>query len=137
MPRSEDIYLRFTGTHTAAEGTGGTETITTLQFPTAGARVWLLTSFHYKPGGSGGAANYAPSLHQASTAATDSINERMNVDSAVVAIIQDIIFAAPIPCMTDTSGRLYFKPGFDTSSDNNDGVFEFWFKKGRGATKTV
>lgn len=137
MPRSEDIYLRITGTHTDVDGAGaGTPEVTTLQFPTAGARVWLLTAFHYKRSG-GTASNYAPSLHQTSAATSGGIAERMSYASTVVGTAINDVFAVPVPCMTDSSGRLYFKPGYVGASTDNDGAYEFWFKKGRGATKAV
>ena len=131
MPRSEDIYLRITGTHTNV----GTSEVTTLQFPTAGARVWLLTAFHYKRS-CGTASDYAPSLHQNSAATAGGINERMAYGSTAVGTAINDVFAVPVPCMTDSDGRLYLAPEFDAGSDN-DGAYELWFKKGRGATKTV
>ena len=129
MPRSEDIYLRITGTHSAVS----TSEETTLQFPTVGARVWLLVGFHYKVTAGGG--TYSPELHQAAGASADGIHERLNYASTAVGTAINDVFAVPIPCMTDSNGRLYFKPEFDTGTPS--GSYEFWFKKGRGATKTV
>ena len=41
------------------------------------------------------------------------------------------VYATPIPMRSDSDGKLYFKPGFDSGSDN-DGDYEFWLQMVRG-----
>ncbi len=129
MSRYEPIYRRIAGTHTNV----GTSEETTLQLPQSGgnarSEVWLLVSFHYVRSG-GSAANYTPSVGQA--ASFTGINKRLAYSSTAVGTAINDVFSTSIPCLTDTNGRLYFKPGFDAGSDN-DGDYEFWFQKAKGS----
>ena len=137
---AEGRYLRLTGTHTNV----GTSEETTLQFPAQGGdfktEIWLLVSVHYVRTG-GTAASFELSLGQAAsytktigTSQTGDINERVAYASQTISSEADIndVFAEPIPCLSDSNGRLYLQPGFNTGADN-DAKYEFWFKKARGS----
>ncbi|MAH50540.1 hypothetical protein CMI37_32260 [Candidatus Pacearchaeota archaeon] len=128
MGRSEATYFRVAGTHTNV----GTSEETTLQLPVADSpTVWLLVSFHYvQTGGTGN--NYAHRLGQTAAWTSEDINERLGYSSSTVDEPINDVFATPIPCLVAADGKLYFRPGFDSSSDN-DGNYEFWFKKARGS----
>jgi len=122
---------RFRGTHLNV----GTSAITTIQLPTAradgrAAKSWLLVGFHYKRSG-GTAATYAPTLGQVNAWVAGGIEERMTYTATAVATAINDVFSAPIPCRTDLNGRLFFRPGFNTGTDN-DGDFEFWFEAVKG-----
>ena len=108
---------------------------TTLQLPTArpggkAVKSWLLVGFHYKQSG-GTAANYTPTLGEIAGWTAGGIDERMTYTSTAVGTAINDVFAAPIPCRTDANGRLYFRPGFNTGTDN-DGDYEFWFEFVKG-----
>ena len=126
---NSDTYFRIAGTHTGV----GTSEETTLQFPVEGggakSQVWLLVSFHYVRA-SGDGANYQPKLGQ--VAGFSGIDIRMSYASTAVGTVINDVFATPIPCLADSDGRLYFTPTFDGGSNNN-GSYEFWFKKARGS----
>tara|TARA_R100000963_G_C4578427_1_gene60456 strand:- start:134 stop:526 length:393 start_codon:yes stop_codon:yes gene_type:complete len=128
---TSDIYFRIAGTHTGV----GTSEETTLQFPQAAGgsktEIWILVSFHYVRS-DGTAANYAPSLGQAASFGSG-INKRLGYSATAVGTPINDVFATPIPCLTDSSGRLYFTPGFVGVSTDNDGDYEFWFQKVRGS----
>lgn len=130
MSRYEPVYYRIAGTHTNV----GTSEETTLQLPQSGgnarSEVWLLVSFHYVRSG-GTAGFYAPSVGQA--ASFTGINTRLSYSSTAVGTTINDVFSTPIPCLTDTNGRLYFSPGFVGVSTDNDGDYEFWFQKARGS----
>ena len=126
-------YLRITGTHTNV----GTSEETTLQFPAQGggfkSEIWLLVSVHYVvTGGSG--TTFTLSLGQAASYSSGDINERTAYAAQTISSDPDIndVYAQPIPCLTDSNGRLYLKPGFNSGSDN-DGNYELWFRKGKGS----
>ena len=119
--------FRVAGTHENV----GTSEETTLQLPTAAASVWQLVSFHYVVTG-GTAASYTPRLAQVAAWTDDDINERMTFGLEAVANPTSYIFTQPIPVKTDSTGKVYFRPGFDVGADN-DGAYEFWFVKARGA----
>ena len=130
MARAEPLYTRISGTHS---GVGASEE-TTLQLPQRttgqGGAIWILRSFHYVRS-DGSAATYTPRLGQAASWTDSDINERMTYSSTAVATAISDVFAASIPCKTDSNGRLYFRPGFNTGSDN-DGAYEFYFEHARG-----
>tara|TARA_R100000808_G_scaffold672_1_gene3329 strand:- start:680 stop:1066 length:387 start_codon:yes stop_codon:yes gene_type:complete len=113
----------------------GTSDNQTVQLPTTAEsanKVWLLSSFTFvRSGGSG--STWAPRLMQTSSAANDSIDQRM-VYSAGSAVINDV-FAQPMPCLADADGRLYFKAGFNSGSDN-DYDAELWFIRAKGGAKS-
>ena len=117
-------YLRITGTHLNV----GTSEETELQLSDK-SEPWLLVSFHYVRSG-GSAATYTPRLGQAASFTDGDINERMVFGSTLVADATNDVFSVPIPCWTDSAGKLYFRPGFNTGSDN-DGDYEFVFFRGR------
>jgi len=121
MPRGP-VYQRITGTHTSV----GTSEETTLTLSDK-SEPWLLVSFHYVV--TSGSGTYTPRLGQAATWTDADINERMLFSSTAVATATDDVFAVPIPCWTDTSGKLYFRPGFSTGTPS--GKFEFVFVRGR------
>ena len=103
MAISDRILYRISGTHTNV----GANEETILQLPTpggSGGGLWLLKSFHYVRSG-GTAATYTP---------------------------RNEVFDADIPCKSDSSGRLFFRPGFNAGADN-DGEYEFFFEHVRGA----
>ena len=81
------------------------------------------------PTASGSAASWTPRLMQTSDASDSGIEERF-VYASGSASINDV-FAQPMPCLADSDGKLYFKPGFNTGSDNNYGA-EFWFIRAKG-----
>ena len=126
-------YLRFTGTHTNV----GTSEETTLQFPAQGggfkSEIWLLVSVHYVVTG-GSAASFTLTLGQAASYSSGDINERAAYASQTISSDPDIndVYGQKIPCLTDSNGRLYFQPGFNTGSDNVAN-YEFWFRKAKGA----
>jgi len=107
----------------------------TVQLPTVSEsanKVWLLSSFTFvQTGGSG--STWAPRLMQTSSASNGSIEERM-VYSAGSANINDV-FAQPMPVLADTDGRVYFKSGFNSGSDNDYNA-ELWFIRAKGGAKS-
>ena len=109
----------------------GTSENATVQLPTASQsanQVWLLASFTFGKA-SGSAASWTPRLMQTSTASDSSIEERF-VYASGSASINDV-FAQPMPSLADSDATLYFKPGFNTGSDNNYGA-EVWFVRAKG-----
>lgn len=118
------VYQRVTGTHTNV-GTSE-ETVLTLSDK---SEPWLLVSFHYVRTG-GSASNYQPRLGQAASFQNGDVNERMVFTSTAVGTPINDVFSVPIPCWTDSSGKLYFRPGFDSGTDN-DGGYELVFFRGR------
>tara|TARA_R100000700_G_scaffold37183_1_gene47126 strand:- start:246 stop:656 length:411 start_codon:yes stop_codon:yes gene_type:complete len=133
----EGTYLRISGTHTGVNGAGhGTPEETTLQFPQDGgafkSSIWLLVSFHYVRT-DGTATDYIPRLGQAAGWSDNDINERATYSSTAVGTPINDVYAQPIPCLVDSNGRLYFRPGFVGASTDNDGAYEFWFKKAKGS----
>ena len=131
MSRSEPVYRRIAGTHTGV----GTSEETTLQLPQSGgaarSEVWLLVSFHYVRS-DGDGDNYQPRIGQSAGFTNDGIDQRLGYSLTDKDTETNDVFTTPIPCLTDTNGRLYFRPGFDDGS-NNDGAYEFWFQKARGS----
>ena len=131
MARYEAVYRRIAALHTNV----GTCEETTLQLPQSGGEnrkeVWLLVSFHYVRTG-GSASNYQPRIGQSASFSAGGVEERVAYSSTAVGTATNDVYATPIPCLTDTNGRLYFRPGFDSGSDN-DGAYEFWFQKARGS----
>ena len=94
-------------------------------------QVWLLSSFTFvRSGGSG--STWAPRLMQTSSASDDSIEQRL-VYSAGSAVINDV-FAQPMAVLADSNGRVYFKAGFNSGSDN-DYDAELWFIRAKGGAK--
>ena len=128
MAISDRILFRAAGSHLNV----GTSEETTLQLPApgGGAGIWLFRSFHYVRSG-GSAANYQPRLGQAASFTNGDINERAAYTSTAVATAINDVFSTEIPVKTDSNGRLYFRPGFDSGSDN-DGDYEFFFEYVRG-----
>ena len=130
---SEGKYLRLTGTLTNV----GSSEETTLQFPAQGgdfkSEIWLLVSTHFVVTG-GSAATFALRIGQSSGWTNGDVNERAENAAQTFSsepAINDV-YAEPIPCLTDSNGRLYFRPGFNTGSDN-DANYEFWFRKAKGS----
>ena len=120
-------YHRIAGTHTNV----GTSEETTLQFPAQGggfsSEIWLLVAFHYVQSG-GSASTYQPGVGQASGFTVGDINDRLAYSSTAVGTAVNDVYSSPILCLTDSNGRLYFKPGFNSGTDN-DGDYEFWFRQ--------
>ena len=116
-------YLFVTGTHLNV----GASEETTLSLADK-SEVFVLVGFHYVRSG-GSAATYTPRLGQIAGWTDADIRERMTYGSTAVATPTNEVFLSPIPCKTDASGNLYFRPGFNTGADN-DGNFEFIFAKG-------
>ena len=108
-----------------------------MQFPAQGggfkSEIWLLVSVHYVVTG-GSAASFILTLGQVASYSAGDINERILYASQTISSDPDIndVFAQPIPCLSDSNGRLYLKPGFNTGADN-DGNYELWFRKAKGA----
>jgi hypothetical protein len=118
------VYQRITGTHLNVGTSEETEIVLSDK-----SEPWLLVSFHYvRSGGSG--STYTPRLGQAASFTNGDINERMVFSSTAVGTATNDVFAVPIPCWTDSSGKLYFRPAFNSGSDN-DGDYEFVFFRGR------
>jgi len=69
---------------------------------------------------------------QTSSASDDSIEQRL-VYSAGSAVINDV-FAQPMAVLADSNGRVYFKAGFNSGSDN-DYDAELWFIRAKGGAK--
>ena len=129
MSVSDRVLFRATGSHLNV----GSSEETTLQLPApgGGAGIWLLRSFHYVCASSIGAANYTPRLGQEASFTDGDINERMVYSATVIATAINDVFSTEIPLKTDSSGRLYFRPGFNTGT-NNAGDYEFFFEYVRG-----
>lgn len=126
MSRNLPVLIRITGTHTNV----GTSEETTLQTGASTAETWLLVAFHYVRSG-GSASNYQPRIGQAASFSAGDINERVAYASTAVGTAINDVYATPIPMRSDSDGKLYFKPGFDSGSDN-DGDYEFWLQMVRG-----
>ena len=130
MAISDRILYRISGTHTNV----GANEETILQLPApggSGGGLWLLKSFHYVRSG-GTAATYTPRLGQSAAWTDDDIDERMTYSVTNVGTSINEVFDADIPCKSDSSSRLFFRPGFNTGADN-DGAYEFFFEQVRGA----
>tara|TARA_R110000824_G_scaffold156881_1_gene330188 strand:- start:379 stop:768 length:390 start_codon:yes stop_codon:yes gene_type:complete len=128
MAVNRSLY-RIAGTHLNVNTTEETA----LQLPQKNAGqgdLWLLTSFHYVRTG-GTAASYIARMGQVAGWANSGIDERLTYASALVAVATSDVFAAPVPCKTDSTGKLYFRPGFNAGLDN-DGEYEFYFEFVRG-----
>ena len=128
MAISDRVFYRASGTHTAV----GSSEETTLQLPApgGGAAIFMLRSFHYVRS-DGSASTYTPRLGQAASFTNGDINERMAYSSTAVGTATNDVFSSDIPVKTDSNGRLYFRPGFNSGSDN-DGDYEFFFEYVRG-----
>ena len=127
MAQADRTFYRVSGTHTNV--TSSEETTLQLPTPGGGAGVWLLHSFHYVQ--SDGTAAYTPRLGQAAGWTNDDINERMTYSSTAYGVDISDVFATTIPTKTDSAGKLYFRPGYASGSDN-DGAYEFFFEYVRG-----
>ena len=125
---SESILFRIAGTHTNVSASEET----TLQLPvTDSPTVWTLISFHYVRS-SGSASHYEPRVGQTAAWTDADINERLGYSSTGVGTPINDVFSRAIPCRVAADGKLYFRPGFVSGTDN-DGAFEFWFRKARGS----
>ncbi len=125
MSRSLPVLIRITGTHTNV----GTSEETTLQLGDS-SETWLLHSFHYVRSG-GSASNYQPRIGQAASFSNGDINERIAYASTAVGTAINDVYTTPIPIRSDSNGRAYLRPGFDSGSDN-DGDYEHYFQLVRG-----
>jgi hypothetical protein len=125
MSRSLPVLVRVAGTHTNV----GTSEETSLQLGDS-AKTWLIHAFHYVRSG-GSASNYQPRIGQAASFSSGDINERIAYASTAVGTAINDVYTTPIPIQSDSNGRVYFKPGFDSGSDN-DGDYEFYFELVRG-----
>lgn len=125
MSRDLPVLVRVTGTHTNV----GTSEETTLQLGDS-ANTWLLHAFHYVRS-SGDASNYQPLIGQAASFSAGDINERIAYASTAVGTAINDVYTTPIPIRSDSNGRVYLKPGFDSGSDN-DGDYELYFQLVRG-----
>lgn len=128
-------YLRIRGTHLNV--TGSAEE-TTIQFPpqggNTGSEIWLLVSIHFVRTG-GSATTFTFRLGQSAGWTSDDINERVTYATQTIATDPTIndVFASPVPCLTDSTGRLYFRPGYSGSETDNDSEYEFWFQRAKGS----
>lgn len=117
--------IRIRGTHLNV----ATTEETTLVLGKANT-TYLLVSFHYvRTAGTG--ANYVPRLGQVAGWTNDDINERMTYASAGVGVPTNDVQEVRIPCITDASGQLYFRPGYDAhggGAGDNAGEYEFYFE---------
>jgi hypothetical protein len=125
MSRSLPVLIRITGTHTNV----GTSEETTLQLGDS-SETWLLQAFHYVRSG-GSASNYQPRIGQAASFSAGDINERVAYASTAVGTAINDIYTTPIPIRSDSNGKVYLRPGFDSGSDN-DGDYELYFQLVRG-----
>ena len=131
-------YLRIRGTHLNVDTLDGTEEETTIQFPpqggNTGSEIWLLVSVHFVRTG-GSATTFTFRLGQSAGWTNDDINERVTYATQTIATDPTIndVFASPVPCLTDSNGRLYFRPGYNTGTDDNDSEYEFWFQRAKGS----
>ena len=58
-------------------------------------------------------------------------NERVAYASTAVGTAINDIYTTPIPIRSDSNGKVYLRPGFDSGSDN-DGDYELYFQLVRG-----
>tara|TARA_R110000765_G_scaffold349111_1_gene439238 strand:+ start:705 stop:1082 length:378 start_codon:yes stop_codon:yes gene_type:complete len=117
-------YIKLDGTLTNVDNT---EEVA-LQLPVrtigSGGEIYLLRSFYFiKTGGS--AATHAPRLGESAAFSDGDVDERMGVPASGNNI-QDV-YAAEVPVKTDGTGKLYFRPGFNTAADN-DADYAFFFE---------
>lgn len=82
---------------------------------------------------SGSATTWAPSLGEAAGYSAGSLDERVAYDAAAVSTPINDVFCAAVPVRSDSNGRVYFRPGFDSGS-NNAGTAELWFRQAIEAT---
>jgi len=126
LPRGgpvSDVIHYLTASHTNAT----TSTEITLQLPTT-TRSWELIAITYhRTAGTGTAM--APRVGQSSGFAADGPDDRVQVTSQAVTTAVNLVMCSPVPFHIDANGRAYFRPGFNTGSDN-DGTYQFWFKQG-------
>ena len=114
-------------------GTGGTTTEYELQLPIilSGAQsYWYLVSFHLVRT-AGTASNWAPALGQAAGWTGADINERLSYSAAAHATPINDVFAQPIPCRTDSAGKVHVRIGWVGGSSDNEANFEFFFQRAR------
>ena len=127
----EGAYFRISGTLTNV----GTSEETTIQLPALGGnsqkQMWLIIGIHFVRTG-GSASNFQLRVGEKASWTNDDISERITYASQAVGTPINDVYGQPIPAITDANGRIYFRPGFDGSSDN-DAKYEFWFKRAKGS----
>lgn len=115
MGSKDVIYRRVSGTLTNV----GTSEETTIQLPVRAARTYLVHKFHFVRTG-GSAATYSLELGRSATWTTGDIDELVAYSTGVaVATKVNTVFAAPVPIRSDSDGKIYLRPGFNTGSDND------------------
>ena len=106
----------------------GTSEEVTLQMPQKEAsrsESWQLIAFAFVQ--TGGSAAYAPTLGEAASYTGGGVQDRMTIASTTSGTKIDSRFDPPIPLITDSNGRLYFRPTFASGSQSADYVC--WFRK--------
>ena len=116
-------YVKVEGTLTNV----GTSEEVALQLPylegSPGGAIFLLRSFYFIR--TGGTATFGPRLGEVAGFADDGVDERMGVPVAGNNLKD--VYAAEVPVKTDSTGKLYFRPGFTSGSDN-DADYAFFFE---------
>jgi hypothetical protein len=93
------------------------------------ARRWFVVAVRFYPT-AGSAATTSFTMGEAAGYATDSIDERISINTRATSIpIDEVLIASPglgVPLETDGSNQLYFRAGWDAGADN-DAEYDFWF----------
>lgn len=119
-----DVVHYVNGTH-GAIGSGG---VITLQLPET-ERTWLLAAFSYnRLAGSGN--KITPRVGQVSGFADGGPDERVALAQQNANVKVNAVFQYPVPFWVDADYRAYFRPNFNSGSDNT-GRYQFWFIQGR------
>lgn len=122
-----DVLHYFEGTHAAFDSSGEL----TLQLPTT-TRMWLLAAFSYN-NDSGTGNKITPRIGQAATFADDGADERVALAQQNASAKVNAVFQYPVPFYVDGSFRAYFRPSYNSGS-NNIGTYRFWFVQGVATT---
>ena len=121
------IIRRVTGTLENV-GTSDQQTITL----TDKVEAWFLLAVRFVRAG-GTAATYQLRVRTNSGGANGDINEIYTGAAAVVvATATNDVADQPIPFDTDSTGKVYFKTGFNAGTDN-DYSYVLWFEKAVGS----
>jgi hypothetical protein len=126
MGQDRRIIRRKTGTVTNVDGTDQ-QTLTLTDKKQA---YFLLAVRFVRTGGT--AANYQLRIRRNSGGTNGDIDEIYTGSSTAVATATNDVADQPIPFDTDSTGKVYFKSGFDGSADN-DYEYVLWFEKAVGS----
>tara|TARA_R100000742_G_C4270750_1_gene89509 strand:+ start:914 stop:1300 length:387 start_codon:yes stop_codon:yes gene_type:complete len=96
------------------------------KFTGSSGRIYILRRFHISKT-SGDATTWTPRMGHEASFTNDSIDEDVKYQTIDCSSKINDVFDAPIPIKTDGSNALYFRPGFN-SGTNNAISWDFYFE---------